>query len=94
MSPFVMREEIDFYHDALWKIRLGQHDSAELLEHADQNSIFSRGVECAANISKGGVIPLNIELIFQSDGDTVEWPDHLSMLSLIAIKLAGLCQSL
>lgn len=65
------REAAVAHHYTLREVCLGQHDGAELLEHLDQNCIFARGIECAADVSERGVIAADIKLVFQSDGDAV-----------------------
>jgi hypothetical protein len=82
------------YHDALRKIRFRDDDRPHAFQQGHQNAVLRCGVECTANIAQRAVISLDIELIFQSHGYTMQRPNKATILAEGCVEFLSLLKSI
>lgn len=65
------------HHDTLRQRRLRHHHRPEPFKDLHERGILFRRLERPPHIAEGGIHALDVELVFQCDGDAVEGPGGL-----------------
>lgn len=78
------------YHDTLAKVCFGNDNGAHILQHLHEHCILTSGFERSSNVSQSRVNVLDVELIFECDGDAMERALELLRAAEFDIQCFGL----